>query len=101
MASPWLTDALIQAAWAATRSKDTWLSARFWRLARRIGKKKALVATAPAIVIGIWHIHTNQCDYTDLGTDWWDKRFSPRNETERLTRRLEALGHRVTLEPAA
>lgn len=101
MASPWLTDALIQAAWAAARSKNTWLSARFWRLSRRIGKKKAIVATAHAIVIAIWHIHTNRCDYQDLGIDWWEKRSSPRNETDRLKRRLEALGHRVTLEPAA
>jgi transposase len=101
MASPWLTDALIQASWAAARSKDTWLSARFWRLSRRIGKKKAIVATAHAIVIAVWHIHTNRCDYQDLGIDWWDKRSSPRNETERLKRRLEALGHHVTLEPAA
>ena len=101
MASPWLTDALIQASWAAARSKDTWLSARFWRLARRIGKKKALVATAHAIVVAVWHIHTDRCDFVDLGTDWWDKRFSPRNETERLKRRLEALGHHVILEPAA
>jgi transposase len=101
MVSPWLTDALIQAAWAAARSKDTWLSARFWRLSRRIGKKKAIVATAHAIVTAIWHIHTNHCDYQDLGIDWWEKLSSPRNETDRLKRRLEALGHRVTLEPAA
>ena len=101
MASPWLTDALIQAAWAVARSKDTWLSARFWRLSRRIGKKKAIVATAHAIVIAVWHIHTNRCDYQDLGIDWWERRSSPRNETERLKRRLEALGHHVTLEPAA
>jgi transposase len=100
-ASPWLTDALVQAAWAASRSRDTWLAARFWRLARRIGKKKAIIATAHAIVVAIWHIHTNQCDYTDLGIDWWDKRTSTANETARLKRRLEALGHRVTIEPAA
>jgi transposase len=100
-ASPWLTDALVQAAWAAARSKDTWMAARFWRLARKIGKKKAAIAVAHSIVIALWHMHTNQCDYVDLGTDWWDKRVNPRNETERLKRRLEALGHRVTLEPAA
>ena len=100
-ASPWLTDALIQASWAAARSKDTWLSARFWRLARRIGKQKALIAVAHSIVIAIWHMHTDQCDYNDLGPDWWNKRTDPARETERLRRRLEALGHRVTLEPAA
>lgn len=100
-ASPWLTDALVQAAWAASRSRDTWLAARFWRLARRIGKKKAIIATAHAIVVAVWHMHTNQCDYTDLGTDWWDQRSSTAAETARLTRRLEALGHHVTLQPAA
>ena len=100
-ASPWLTDALVQAAWAATRSRNTWLSARFWRLANKIGKKKAIIATAHAIVIAVWHMHTNHCDYTDLGTDWWDSKASTTSETARLKRRLEALGHRVTIEPAA
>ncbi len=100
-ASPWLTDALVQAAWAASRTKNSWLSARYWRLARRIGKPKAIVATAHSMVVAIWHMHTNECDYTDLGIDWWDKRRDPANETDRLRRRLEALGHRVTLEPAA
>lgn len=100
-ASPWLTDALVQAAWAAARSKDTWMAARFWRLARRIGKKKAAIAIAHSIVVAVWHMHTERCDYVDLGTDWWDRRANPSNETKRLTRRLEALGHRVTLEPAA
>jgi transposase len=100
-ANPWLTDALVQAAWAASRSRDTRLAARFWRLARRIGKKKAIIATAHVIVVPLWHTHTERCDYTDLGIDWWDKRSSTANETARLKRRLEALGHRVTIEPAA
>ena len=91
----------MQAAWAASRSRDTWLAARFWRLARRIGKKKAIIATAHAIVVAIWHMHTNECDYTDLGIDWWDQRSNTATETARLKRRLEALGHNVTLEPAA
>lgn len=100
-ASPWLTDALIQAAWAATRTKNTWLSARYWYLAGRIGKPKAIVATAHSIVKAIWHMHTNQCDYIDLGSDWREKRRNPEVETARLQRRLEQLGHKVTLEPAA
>jgi transposase len=101
MASPWLTDALVQAAWAASRSKNTWMAARFWRLARRIGKKKAIIATAHAIIVALWHMQTNGCDYSDLGTDWWDKRSSTAAETARLKRRLEALGHNVTLTSAA
>jgi transposase len=96
-----LTDALVQAAWAASRSKNTWMAARFWLLARRIGKKKAIIATAHAIIVALWHMQTNGCDYSDLGTDWWDKRSSTAAETARLKRRLEALAHNVTLTSAA
>ena len=53
------------------------------------------------MVVAIWHMHTNECDYTDLGIDWWDKKADPARGDRRLRRRLEALGHRVTLEPAA
>ena len=99
--NPWLADALVHAAWAAARTKDTWLSARFWRLTRRIGKKKALVAIAHSIVIAIWHIHTEHVDYNDLGVEWWARHSDARAEADRLVRRLTALGHRVTIEPAA
>jgi len=99
-ANPWLADALVQAAWAASRTKQTWLRARFWRLARRIGRKKALIATAHSIVIAGWHMHTNRVDYQDLGENWWDDRAG-RDETERLVRRLQQLGNRVTLEHVA
>ena len=95
--NPWLATALVQAAWAAARSKNTWMSARYWRLARRIGKKKALIAVAHSILIALWHMHTQRCNYVDLGVGWWDQLTDPRRETERLTRRLEALGHHVTL----
>jgi transposase len=40
----WLGEVLIECAWAAARSRDSYLSAQYWRLARRIGKKKAAVA---------------------------------------------------------
>ena len=46
-------------------------------------------------------MHINQCDYTDLGTDRWDNHTGLASETARLKRRLETLGHHVTIEPAA
>ena len=77
------------------------MSARFWRLARRIGKKTALVAIAHSIVIAIWHIHTEHVDYNDLGVEWRARHSDPHAEADRLVRRLTALGHRLTIEPAA
>jgi hypothetical protein len=59
---PWLADALVPAAWAASRSKNTWPAARSWRLARRMGKKKALIAIAHSMVLALWH--TRRCRLT-------------------------------------
>jgi transposase len=97
----WLADVLTECAWAAARSRDTYLAAQFWRLARRIGKKKAVVAVGHSILVIAWHLLTNHCDYQDLGGDW----FTRRNDTDRhkthLIKQLQALGYSVTLQPAA
>ena len=98
--SPWLVDVLIQAAWAASHTKNTYLNAQFWRLARRIGKKKAAVAVAHTIVVSAWHMLTNGVTYHDLGADYYERRNGTEHETRRLVRRLEALGNTVTVAPA-
>jgi transposase len=66
----WLADVLTECAWAAARSRDTYLAAQFWRLARRIGKKKAAMAVGHSILVIAWHLLTNDCDYADLGGDY-------------------------------
>ena len=70
----WLGEILIQCAWAAARTRDTYLSAQFWRLARRIGKKKAAVAVGHSILVICWHLLTDDCDYDDLGGDYFTRR---------------------------
>lgn len=97
----WLLDALTQAAWAASRSKDTYLAAQYWRLARRIGKKKAAMAVAHSILVIAYHLLHDNVDYQDLGSDYFAKRYDPTRRTRQLVRQLEALGHTVTLQPAA
>jgi hypothetical protein len=74
----WLLDILTQCAWAAARTRDTYLSAQFWRLARRMGKKKAAVAVAHSILVICWHLLTNDCDYADLGGDYFTRRNTDR-----------------------
>jgi transposase len=95
----WLCDALTQAAWSAART-DTFIAARFKRLSRRLGKKKAIVAVAHTLIIAVWHVLSNDEDYQDLGSDWYDA-WDPKARTLSLVRQLEALGNKVTLEPAA
>jgi transposase len=96
----WLGEVLTECAWAAARSRDTYLSAQYWRLARRIGKKKAAVAVGHSILVIAWHLLANDCDYQDLGGDFFVRRDADRAR-QRAVARLQALGYRVTLEPLA
>lgn len=98
----WLREILVECAWAAARSRDTYLSAQFWHLARRIGKKKAAVAVAHSILVVTWHLLKEDCNYEDLGGDYFVRRDASRHK-ERLVRQLQELGYYVTLEeiPAA
>jgi transposase len=98
--SRWLRATLVQVAWAASHTKGTYLAAQYRRLAGRRGKKRALVALGHTILVIIYHLLKDQTTYRELGPDYFD-----RSESERLTRtlvrRLERLGHRVTVEPVA
>jgi transposase len=96
----WLGEMLTECAWAAARSRDTYLSAQFWRLARRIGKKKAAMAVGHSILVIAWHLLTNDCDYQDLGGDYFVRRDTDR-QRQRAVAQLQALGYRVALEPLA
>lgn len=97
----WLTEVLIQCAWSAARTRDTYLAAQFWRLAPRIGKKKAAVAVAHSMLVICWHLLTNNCDYDDLGGDYFTRRTNPDKRRDHLIEQLHALGYRVTLDKAA
>jgi transposase len=97
----WLADVLTECAWAAAHTRDTYLAAQFWRLARRIGKKKAAVAVGHSILVIAWHLLANDCDYQDLGGDWFVRRSDHDRRKTHLVKQLQALGYSVTLRPAA
>ncbi len=91
---------LNQAAHAAARTKGTYLSAQYHRLAARIGKKKAIVAVSHSILVIAYYLIKRHEPYRELGGDYFDQR-RPEATAKRLTRRLEKLGYQVTLQPAA
>lgn len=98
-----LRTALVQAAWAATHTKETYLSAQYRRLVKRKGRKKALIAVAHTIVVIIYHVIGRQESYRELGGDYFEKQRSE-GQCQRLIRQLEGLGMKVTVEeqrPAA
>jgi transposase len=97
---PWLRKALTEAAKAAARSKNTYLSAQYHRLRGRRGPAKATGAVRHSILIAAWHILDQQVPYAELGEDYFDRRRDHEREARALVRKLERLGHRVTIEPA-
>ena len=92
----WLKACLTEAAWAASRTKKTYLKARYHRLAARRGKKRALVAVGHKILIMAYHIIKEQSTYQELGADYFD-RLNEQAIIRRLTSRLEKLGYQVEL----
>jgi transposase len=97
--NPWLRAALVEAAWAASRARGTYLQSQFRHLAYARGKgtKKAIVAVAHSILIAAWHILKNNVPYNDLGPEHL-RRTDPEKIKRLLVRKLEALGYRVSLE---
>lgn len=92
-----LVDALTQAAWAASHTKNTYLSAQYHRLAGRRGRKKALVAVAHSILVIAYQLIKKKETYHELGGNYFDQR-NPKATEKRLVRRLEQLGYKVNLD---
>jgi transposase len=90
--------ALNQAAWAASRTKDTYLKVRYHRLAARRGKKRAIVAIGRSILVSIWYMLSRQEPYQDLGADYYDQRRKD-TKVSYFTKQLSKLGFEVTLDP--
>ena len=99
--APHLRRTLIEAARAAARTKGSYYSALYSRIARRRGPNKAAVAVAHSILETAWHLLTNGALYEDPGADYFERRHDPAIEAKRLQRRIEALGFAVTLTEKA
>jgi len=95
----WLRAALVQSAWAASRTKNSYLSAQYRRLAGRRGKKRALVAVAHSMLVILYHMLKDHRPYSDLGRDFFDRANHDRL-IRYYARRLQELGRTVILEPA-
>lgn len=96
----WLRQTLVQAAWAASHTKQTYLATQYRRLAPRRGKKRALIALAHTMLTIVYHMLKEGTSYSELGADYFDRRNSEQL-TRQLVHRLESLGHKVHLEPHA
>jgi transposase len=98
---PYLARVLGNAAMAISRT-DTFLGERYRRIARRRGRKKAMVAIGRSILVIVWHLLSDpDARFHDLGADFYTTRIDPERRKRNHIRQLEALGYKVALEPAA
>lgn len=93
----YLRSALVQAAWGATMKKNCYLSSQYFRLVKRLGRKKALVAVAHSLLVIIFHVLQSDQTYTELGGDYFD-RHHVEQQRDYYLRRLQMLGLKVTIE---
>ena len=99
--NPYLARVLGEAAVAAGRT-NTFLGERYRRIARRRGAKRAIVAVGRSILIIVWHLLSDPTvRYQDLGPGFYDTRINAERRKRNHLRQLEALGYKVTLQPAA
>src|SRR5215212_7096025 len=99
--NPYLARVLGEAAVAASKT-DTFLGEHYRRIARRRGKRRAIVAVGRSILVIVWHLLSDPtAHFHDLGAGFYDTRIGSERAKRNHIRQLEALGYKVTLEPAA
>jgi transposase len=96
----WLKTVLVQAAWAAVRTNDTYYRAQFYRLRGRRGPKKAIVAVAASMLTAIYYIVRDGVEYRESGSQYFE-RLDRTKVTQRLVKRLRHLGYQVQLAEVA
>ena len=98
--APWLKTTLVTAAWAAVRTKGSYLQAQFLRIKSRRGAKKAILAVAASMLTAAYFMLRDRVPYKDLGADHFS-RHDKTKTIQRLLRRLSDLGCTVaTAQPA-
>ena len=95
--NPYLKGALGAAAMSVARSKNTYLAAKFRRIASRRGPVKALVALEHAMLVAIWNMCSTGTYYADPGEDFFT-RLHPERVRDRALEQLRGMGYAVTLE---
>ena len=98
--APWLKTSLIQCAWAASRTKGSYLQAQYLRIRSRRGAKKAIGAVAASILTAAYHMLKDGTLYQDLGPSHFDNRDKGK-QAQRLVNRLQNLGFAVQIKSVA
>lgn len=94
----WVKAILVQAAQAAARTKNSYLSAQYHQIAARRGNKRAAVAVGHSILVIYYHMLTTGEPYREKGANYFSE-LDRQQAERRFTKQLERLGYQVTLTP--
>jgi hypothetical protein len=86
-------------AWAASHTKNTYVAARYRRLAAKRGAKRAIIALAHTLLVSLYYLQKRGCDFRDLGADYF-VRLNTEKRKRYLVDELQRLGLGVQLTPA-
>jgi transposase len=101
-ANRWLKAALTQAAWGASRTRNSYFSVKHRRLTQHRGPKRASIAVAHSLLCVVYHlIEHPDVVYTDLGTGHLDRKVSVERQVDQMVRRLQRLGCEVEIKRSA
>ena len=95
----WVHSALVEAAWSASRTKDTYLSAQYRRITPRRGQRRAVVAVAHTMIVAIYHMLRKGTRYRELGGSYFMER-AHHFHLDRAVNQIESLGYKVSLQAA-
>lgn len=87
----------MEAAWGASRTKDSFYHARYHRLAARRGKKRALIAVSHSLIKSVYFVLKYNVPYHELGADYLNSRME-KKRGKYLKTELEKMGYTVQLE---
>jgi transposase len=93
-----LRTTLVEAAHAAAKTKNTYLSSQYHRIAARRGANRASIAVGHTILVIIYHILKRKSPYLELGANYYELRLKKESVMRQSVKRLEALGYKVNLE---
>lgn len=94
----WLKTTLIEAGWAASRTKGSYFKGQFHRMSSRRGAKRAVVAVGHSILVASYHMLKDGCHYHELGENYFEKQNAERIKRQAV-KRLQDMGYKVTLTP--
>ncbi len=98
--APWLKTVLVQAAWCAVRTRNSYFKAQYHRLRSRRGTKKAIVAVAASMLTSAYAMLSKNVEFSDLGATWFDLRDQTKT-VKRLIHRLAEMGVEVEVKEKA